>query len=187
MFPARPEGTQLAVQYNNNDRKLDVSAVRHAPGVVLVLTAADVPGANDVSPVGANDDPVFASDEIKFFGQVLFAVAADSIASARAAAKLAVVEYEDLPAILTIEDAVAARSFVAEPHEMRRGEMSVLNEVPFARYYGSVDSTPLFVMLAGAATLIAATKAAAPSKIFCIPFTPAFPLPLVPRSVLSQQ
>ena len=42
----------------------------------------------------------------------------------------------------------------AEPgkiiHEMRRGEMSVLGEVPFARYYGSVDSTPLFVMLAGA-------------------------------------
>jgi glycogen debranching enzyme len=42
----------------------------------------------------------------------------------------------------------------AEPgkilHEMRRGEMSVMNEVPFARYYGSVDSTPLFVVLAGA-------------------------------------
>jgi glycogen debranching enzyme len=42
----------------------------------------------------------------------------------------------------------------AEPgkilHEMRRGEMSVLGEVPFARYYGSVDSTPLFVLLAGA-------------------------------------
>jgi glycogen debranching enzyme len=41
----------------------------------------------------------------------------------------------------------------AEPgkiiHEMRRGEMAVLGEVPFARYYGSVDSTPLFVMLAG--------------------------------------
>ena len=41
----------------------------------------------------------------------------------------------------------------AEPgkilHEMRRGEMSVMKEVPFAKYYGSVDSTPLFVMLAG--------------------------------------
>ena len=41
----------------------------------------------------------------------------------------------------------------AEPgkiiHEMRRGEMAVLGEVPFARYYGSVDATPLFVMLAG--------------------------------------
>jgi glycogen debranching enzyme len=41
----------------------------------------------------------------------------------------------------------------AEPgkivHEMRRGEMAVTKEVPFARYYGSVDSTPLFVLLAG--------------------------------------
>jgi len=35
-------------------------------------------------------------------------------------------------------------------HEMRRGEMSTLQEVPFGRYYGGVDTTPLFVMLAGA-------------------------------------
>ncbi|HET9408348.1 MAG TPA: glycogen debranching N-terminal domain-containing protein [Candidatus Sulfotelmatobacter sp.] len=35
-------------------------------------------------------------------------------------------------------------------HEMRRGEMATLGEVPFGRYYGSVDATPLFVMLAGA-------------------------------------
>src|SRR5690606_2404472 len=42
----------------------------------------------------------------------------------------------------------------AEPgkilHEMRQGEMAELGEVPFRRYYGSTDSTPLFVMLAGA-------------------------------------
>ena len=42
----------------------------------------------------------------------------------------------------------------AEPgkilHEARRGEMATLREVPFGRYYGSVDATPLFVMLAGA-------------------------------------
>lgn len=42
----------------------------------------------------------------------------------------------------------------AEPgkivHEMRRGEMAALKEVPFERYYGSVDATPLFVVLAGA-------------------------------------
>ncbi|HZO23728.1 MAG TPA: amylo-alpha-1,6-glucosidase [Steroidobacteraceae bacterium] len=35
-------------------------------------------------------------------------------------------------------------------HEMRRGEMAALKEVPFAQYYGAVDTTPLFVMLAGA-------------------------------------
>jgi glycogen debranching enzyme len=42
----------------------------------------------------------------------------------------------------------------AEPgkilHEVRNGEMAELGEVPFRRYYGSVDSTPLFVALAGA-------------------------------------
>jgi len=42
----------------------------------------------------------------------------------------------------------------AEPgkilHEMRHGEMAALGEIPFGRYYGSVDATPLFVMLAGA-------------------------------------
>ncbi len=35
-------------------------------------------------------------------------------------------------------------------HEMRRSEMAILGEVPFGRYYGSVDATPLFVVLAGA-------------------------------------
>ena len=33
-------------------------------------------------------------------------------------------------------------------HETRRGELAALNEIPFERYYGSVDSTPLFVLLA---------------------------------------
>ena len=35
-------------------------------------------------------------------------------------------------------------------HETRKGEMAALNEIPFGRYYGSIDSTPLFIMLAGA-------------------------------------
>ena len=92
--------------------KLDLAAVRAAPGVVAVLTAADIPGKNDVSPVGAGDDPLFCEGEVVFHGQVLFAVAGESFAAARAAAKLAVVEYEDLPALLTIEAALAAGSFL---------------------------------------------------------------------------
>jgi len=35
-------------------------------------------------------------------------------------------------------------------HETRKGEMAALNEIPFGRYYGSIDATPLFIMLAGA-------------------------------------
>ncbi len=103
-------------------RRMDLSAVRAAPGVALVLTAEDIPGRNDISPLGVGDDPVFCAGEVMFHGQVLFAVAAESFAAAREAAKLAVVEYEELPAILTIEEALAAGSFLLPPHVMRRGD-----------------------------------------------------------------
>src|SRR5262245_10596627 len=58
--------------------KLDVTKVRAAPGVVAVLTAADIPGVNDVSPVGRGDDLVFAADTVEFAGQALFAVATET-------------------------------------------------------------------------------------------------------------
>jgi xanthine dehydrogenase large subunit len=102
--------------------RLDLAAVRAAPGVVAVLTAADVPGRNDVSPVGAGDDPLFCEGEVVFHGQVLFAVAAESFEAARAAAKRAVVEYEELPALLTVEAALQAGSFLLPDHVMRRGD-----------------------------------------------------------------
>jgi len=54
---------------------VDLDAVRAAPGVVAVLTAADIPGKNDVSAI-AGDDPVFVSGRVEFYGQVVFAVVA---------------------------------------------------------------------------------------------------------------
>ncbi len=101
--------------------RLDLSAVRAAPGVVDVLTARDIPGRNNVGPVLA-DDPVFADGEVHFMGQPVFAVIARDIAAARAAASRAVIEYERLPAILTVDEALAAKSHVLEPAEMRRGD-----------------------------------------------------------------
>jgi xanthine dehydrogenase large subunit len=102
---------------------LDVSAVRKAPGVVAVLTVADIPGENDASP-NAGDDPVFAEGEVQYIGQSVFAVAAETIADARAAASHAKVEYEDLPALVSVDDALAAGSDIATvpPHEMRLGD-----------------------------------------------------------------
>ncbi|WP_421936023.1 xanthine dehydrogenase molybdopterin binding subunit [Phenylobacterium sp.] len=101
--------------------KLDLSAVRAAPGVVAVLTPADVPGKNDISPF-AGDDPLFAEGEVKFLGQPLFCVAAETLPKARAAAALAVVEYEDLPALLTADAALAAGSFIEPSQRMILGD-----------------------------------------------------------------
>lgn len=100
--------------------KLDVTAVRNAPGVVLVLTAEDVPGINDASPV-MGDDPVFAENMVEYIGQSLFVVAAESLNQARHAAALANVEYEERPALITVDQAMAAESFVLPSKTLARG------------------------------------------------------------------
>lgn len=102
-------------------RHMDLSAVIHAPGVVRVWTAADIPGDNNYGAV-LHDDPIFAYDEIQFYGQPLFAVAAESMDAARRAARLARIEYEPLPAILDIPSALAASSYVLPSEVLRRGE-----------------------------------------------------------------
>jgi len=100
---------------------IDLSPVRKAPGVVAVMAAVDVPGDNNCAPV-MHDDPIFADRLVEYVGQSIFAVAAESVEQARRAARLAVIEYEDLPPILTAEAAMAAKSFVLPSHTMKRGE-----------------------------------------------------------------
>ncbi|MEP3247413.1 MAG: xanthine dehydrogenase molybdopterin binding subunit [Sneathiella sp.] len=100
--------------------RLDVSPARNADGVVAVLTAADVPGVNDASPV-LGDDPVFADGLVEYVGQSLFVVAAESLDLARAAAALVLVEYEELPAVLSVEQAIAADSFVLPSRHLVKG------------------------------------------------------------------
>ncbi|MDB5497239.1 MAG: xanthine dehydrogenase large subunit, partial [Phenylobacterium sp.] len=101
--------------------RLDLSAVRAAPGVVCVLTSADIPGRNEIGPV-VNDEPLLPEGVVRYVGQPLFAVAAESLPKARAAAALAVVEYQDLPPLLTIEAARAANSLIEDSQVMRLGD-----------------------------------------------------------------
>src|SRR3954469_3657938 len=65
---------------------LDLDAVRGAPGVVTVLTVADIPGKNDVGPV-LHDDPIFVESRIEFYGQVVFAVIAKTREEGRGAGR----------------------------------------------------------------------------------------------------
>ena len=102
--------------------RLDLEAVRTAPGVVTVLTAADIPGHNDVSPVGTGDDPVLADGDVRFHGQPIFAVVAETRDAARRATRLARIEIEDAEAHLSVETAEAAGSRISPDFEIVRGE-----------------------------------------------------------------
>ena len=112
----------LSTQAHARIIRRDLTAVARAPGVVAVITAADVPGINDIGP-SLPGDPIFAEEITEYYGQALFAVAAVSMAAARAAAALAIIEYEPLPAILTLDDSLAREDARVLPSRLiKRGE-----------------------------------------------------------------
>mgnify|MGYP001097616679 FL=1 len=88
---------------------IDLSAVRAAPGVVAVMSAEDLPDMPDCSP-SAHDEPLLAVEKVNYVGQPVFLVVAESHLAARKAARLGKVSYRELPALLTVDDALAANS-----------------------------------------------------------------------------
>ncbi len=101
---------------------LDLAAVRAAPGVVLALAAGDLAREADCSP-SAHDEPLLAKGEVFYAGQPVFLVAATSHRAARRAARLARIEIAEEPALLTIEDALAADSrFEEGPRIYMKGD-----------------------------------------------------------------
>jgi xanthine dehydrogenase large subunit len=119
-------------------KSIDLSAVIATPGVAAVMTARDVPGVNDVGPAFMGD-PIFADGLVEYHGQSIFAVAATSMALAREAASKAVIEYEILQPILTIDAALAAQTFVLPSQVMQRGDAdTALAKAPL-RLAGRID------------------------------------------------
>ncbi len=118
--------------------RMDLSAVAASPGVVAVLAAHEVPGVNDVGPAFPGD-PIFADGLVEYAGQSMFAVAADSIFLARAAAERAVIEYEILPPIMTIDEALAAENFVLPTQVMQRGDAVAALEGAAHRLRGRIE------------------------------------------------
>ena len=100
--------------------KLDLAPVLAMPGVVAVAGPADIPGENNYGSA-VHDDPIFAVDRLEYAGQPVYAVAAETMAQARRAARAATLDLETLPAILDIRAALAARHFVLPTERMRRG------------------------------------------------------------------
>jgi xanthine dehydrogenase large subunit len=121
-----PFGTLYAAigtseQAHGRIERVDLDAVRASEGVVALITATDIPGMNDVGPIVA-DDPIFAERVVQFAGQPIFAVAATSVNAARRAVECARLDVEPLPAILTIDEALAAESYVLPPVHVVRGD-----------------------------------------------------------------
>ncbi|MFG6284524.1 xanthine dehydrogenase molybdopterin binding subunit [Sphingomonas sp. S6] len=100
---------------------IDLDAVRAAPGVVAVYTAADIPGENDVSPV-AHDDRLLADGTVAYVGQPIFVVAATSRDAARRAARLGRIDYATRAPLVSISAAREAGSWIEPAQRMARGD-----------------------------------------------------------------
>jgi nicotinate dehydrogenase large molybdopterin subunit len=95
---------------------IDVSAARALPGVVAVLTAADVPSNRIVEMASGGlaelevSMPVLAEDRVRYMGEPVALVAAVTQQIAHEAAELVVVDYEELPGVFDVESARAESS-----------------------------------------------------------------------------
>jgi xanthine dehydrogenase large subunit len=99
---------------------LDAAPALEEAGVCATLTAADVAGEND-SGANRRDEPLFPA-EAMFHRQPVAWVLGETLEAAQRGAARVRAEYERLPAVLTIADAIAAGSYHAGPLRLRRGE-----------------------------------------------------------------
>jgi xanthine dehydrogenase large subunit len=112
-------------------RRIDLSAVQSFPGVVAVITAAHIPGKNDISPANA-DEPVFAHDRIDFHSQPVFAVIATSRDAARRAALGGKIEVDAEKPNVTVEQGRASGERVLPDYAFVGGDVaSVIAAAPY--------------------------------------------------------
>jgi CO/xanthine dehydrogenase Mo-binding subunit len=119
---------------------IDTRTAASAPGVVAVLTAGDVPGAPNFGLEHA-DQPVLASDRVRYEGEPVALVAARTLEQARRALELIEVEYDPLPAVCDPEDALQPDA--PEVH----GHGNVLRHVHIE--HGDVDAVAADVWVEG--------------------------------------
>ncbi len=100
--------------------RLDPAPAYAVPGVVRVLTGADVPGVNDAGV--KHDEPLFP-DEVMFHGHAVCWVLGETLEAARLGAAAVEVDYEPLPAIVSLRDAIDAGSFQGMPLHLERGDV----------------------------------------------------------------
>lgn len=106
-----------------NIQHYDLSKAQAMPGVYAVLSHQDIKGENNVGPV-IHDEPTLAVDTVNCVGQAIFLIAADTPAAARAAAEAIEIEYELLPATLTLKEAIENGELLHPARKIARGDLS---------------------------------------------------------------
>jgi xanthine dehydrogenase large subunit len=102
---------------------VDAAAALAMPGVRVVILASDIPGDATLASF-AHDEPIFAIDTVQHVGQVIGLVIAESVMQARRAARKVVCNIEALCPVLTVHDALIAKSYVLPPVFVKRGDAS---------------------------------------------------------------
>ena len=125
-------------------RSVDPKKALSFPGVIDFISHVDIGetqsqdhNPNVIGPV-FHDEELFATKEVLFVGQMIGIVIAENEDIARQAAKLVVVEYEKLPAILTTEDAIEKQSFFEEIRTIKSGVFAtgqIIAKVPGAEHF----------------------------------------------------
>src|SRR5262245_29131576 len=106
-------------------KRLDAAPALDEPGVVTTLTAADAPGEADSGP-SRHDEPIFPG-EVMFHRQPVAWVLGETLDAAQRGAARVQVDYEPLPAILTIQQAIDAGSFLSDTFRLSRGDVSTID------------------------------------------------------------
>eukprot|EP00742_Colponemidia_sp_Colp-10_P005067 GILJ01005413.1.p1 GENE.GILJ01005413.1~~GILJ01005413.1.p1 ORF type:complete len:1351 (+),score=226.28 GILJ01005413.1:45-4097(+) len=101
---------------------IDTTAALALPGAVGFYGAKDVTGSNRIGAVILDED-LFATETVTCVGQMIGVIVATSFAVAEAAAKLVNVQYEPLPAVLSIEDAIEKESYFNYHNKLQRGDV----------------------------------------------------------------
>ena len=117
---------------------INTNAARAMPGIIDIVLAADIPG----DPMLASfigDEPIFAIDTVQHIGQVIGLVVAKSVMQARRAARKVQVTIDPLPAILTVEQALQAQSYVLPPITVCRGDATTAMQTAPHRISGTLQ------------------------------------------------
>jgi xanthine dehydrogenase molybdopterin binding subunit/xanthine dehydrogenase small subunit len=100
---------------------LDSTVARKVEGIAAVFAASDVPGDNHFGPI-AHDEELLALDECHHIGQPIVVLAGESRAALRAARSAIRLQMEELPAVLSIDAAIAGEHFIGPTRRLARGD-----------------------------------------------------------------